>query len=347
MTPTAAALAERTGMAAARFGIRPPPVPAPLFDTYYAVMQARVVMAATSLGVFAALAERAYDSRGLSQRLGIDERGLDALLYALHALGYARGDRAGTHRLTRTARRWLTPASGKPLDRVVGEFNYDDWDHFSALEDVLRGAPPVGLHERDRDDPYWARYQGAMEQFAALVADATARAIRLRNPRTLLDLGGGPGTHAAAMCRRHPNLEATIVELEGAVRHTPRDGETRITYRAADLFRADLGGGYDVVTAHSLLHNLPPAKNVELLRRARGALRPGGTVAVLELERAPAGRAGTQIGALTGVLFWTLQHTRTYTAEEIRAWMAEAGFTRIRARRPPALAGSVLVTARR
>jgi hypothetical protein len=335
-----AALVERAGMAAARAGIRPTFAPTPLFDTYYAVMSARVVMAATSLGVIAALAERDDDAAGLAERLRLQSAGLDALLYALHTLGYVRARGGGRYALTRTARRWLAPGG---LDAVVGAFNYDSWQHFGRLEDVLSGAPPVGLHERDPADPYWGRYQEAMGQFAALSAGPVARAIRVRSPRRLLDLGGGPGVHAAAMCARHPQLEATVVELEGAAR-LARPHE-RVTYLTGDLFTTGLGTGYDVVTAHSVLHNLPPERCRELIRRAHAATAPGGTFAALELERAPAGRAGTQIGALTGVLFWVLQHSRTYTAAEMRGWLAAAGFTRIRAKRPPALAGSVLLLA--
>jgi cyclopropane fatty-acyl-phospholipid synthase-like methyltransferase len=233
----------------------------------------------------------------------------------------------------------------------VSEFVYDDWRHFSRLEDVLEGGPPEGLHDRAADDPYWERYQLGMHALQREIAPAIARAIRVRSPRRLLDVGGGPGTHAMAMCRRHPGLEATVVELApaaaiGAEIVALEGFGDRIRYRVGDALETDLGSGYDVVTVHNVLHNLPPGDCARLLERARAALAPDGTLAVHEIERPPPGRAGTRIAGALGVLFWTLQHTRAYTAGELGAWLREAGCRRVRLKRPATAPGTVLALGR-
>ena len=51
-----------------------------------------------------------------------------------------------------------------------------------------------------------------------LAGDDVARMIPTRNPKRMLDLAGGHGGYAIAMCRRHADLTVTIVELEGAAR---------------------------------------------------------------------------------------------------------------------------------
>jgi 2-polyprenyl-3-methyl-5-hydroxy-6-metoxy-1,4-benzoquinol methylase len=348
VTATRAALAERAGLAAHALLPLGALAPTPLFDTYHAVMTSRIVMAATKLGVFAALAAGSSDAAGVARRTGIRDDGADVLLVALASLGYVRACRDGTYSLTATSRRWLDPNA---LRRFVAEFVYDDWAHFSRLEDILTGGPPEGLNDRDPDDPYWERYQFGMHALARHSAPAVARAIRVRSPRRLLDVGGGPGSYAIEMCRRHPQLEVTVVELEGAARlgcevvALEGLGE-RIRYRVGDALETDLGTGYDVVTVHNVLHNLPPASCAKLLQRACAALRPGGTAAVLEIERPPAGRAGTRIAGALGVLFWILQRTRAYTAEELSAWLREAGCRRIRLKRPVSLPGAVLALGR-
>jgi hypothetical protein len=76
------------------------------------------------------------------------------------------------------------------------------------------------------------------------------------------------------------------------------------------------------------------------------AAADGGTIAVLEVERPPPGRTGPRIGTALGVLFWLLQHTRTYTAAEIAGWLRDAGCRRIKVKRPAALPGSALLLAR-
>ncbi|MEX2193701.1 MAG: class I SAM-dependent methyltransferase [Thermoleophilaceae bacterium] len=116
----------------------------------------------------------------------------------------------------------------------------------------------------------------------------------------------------------------------------------RVRHEVGDVFEADLGEGWDLVTANSIVHHLEPERAVALLARAREALRPGGSASVLQLERA----AGNQLGALTGMLFFIISRARTYTAGELRGFFEAAGYERVRARRHRLLPGNVLVTGR-
>jgi cyclopropane fatty-acyl-phospholipid synthase-like methyltransferase len=217
---------------------------------------------------------------------------------------------------------------------------------------VLRGGAPIGLHDRPPDDPLWSDYQAAMAQLGELTADLVARAISVEHPRRLLDLGGGPGLHAAAMCRRHPGLEATVVELEApaalARERLAREGlADRVHYEVGDLFAIELGTGYDVVTAHQVLHNLEEERCVELLRRARTALKRGGTVAVLEPEQPPPGRPGSLIPTVGSLAFMTFTGTRCWTATELRDFFVRAGLAEIEERRPLMLSGNLVLLGRR
>jgi ubiquinone/menaquinone biosynthesis C-methylase UbiE len=350
MLPDRVALLERVALAASRLGVVPPPMPLPFFDAFLGLMAARALMAATSLGVFAALAEQPDDAAGLARRTGLVEDRLAVLLVALVSLGYLRR-RRGRYRLTRTAQRWLAPGGRPGLDALVGRLAYWDWRAMDELEDVLRGGAPIGLHERPPDDPLWSDYQAAMAQLAALTAEGVAQAIPVERPRRLLDLGGGPGLHAAAMCRRHPGLEATVVELEApaalARESLAREGlAERIHYEVGDFFSIQLGAGYDVVTVHQVLHNLDAERCVELLRRARAVLEPGGILAVLEPEQPPAGRPGSLVPAVGSLAFLTFTATRCWTATELHDLFARAGITEIEVRRPLRLSGNVVVLGR-
>jgi hypothetical protein len=102
----------------------------------------------------------------------------------------------------------------------------------------------------------------------------------------------------------------------------------RIEFVVGDMFTSDLGEGYDIATAFQILHHFDQDVNVELLTRAREALRDGGTVAVLEQERPPKGERGSTIGALTGLLFYATSRARTYTAKELTTFVAVPGARR-------------------
>jgi len=325
-------------------------VPNALFETYFAFMAARVLMAATSLGIFEALAERPDDVTGLARRLELDPAGVDVLLLVLRSQGYLE-ERDGRLRNSAQAERFLLHAAPESLTAWIGGFNYDMWEHFGHLEEVVRTGEPIGLHERAPDDPYWERYLRGLFELSKLSAEVVARLIPAERPRRLIDLAGGHGGYAMALCRRHPDLTATIVELEGGARVgraiVREEGMAdRVGFEEGDLFSHDPGTGYDIATAFNIVHHFDAERSVELLRRARAALRPGGTMAVLELERPGANRRGSPVGTLTGVLFFVTSAARTYTAAELAELFAAAGFRRVRARRHVELPGSVVIVGR-
>ena len=325
-------------------------VPTPLLETFEAMAMARTIIAGASLGIFDALAERQDSAEGLARRLKLDPQGCDILLVALHALGYVE-ERAGRYRNAPAVERYILRDSPQSLRAYVETFNQDMWDEFSRLDDAVRTGETSGLHSRAPDDPYWERYMRGLFELSRLAGDDVARLIPAREPRRMLDLAGGHGGYAMAMCRRHPELRVTIAELEGAVRVAreivrEEQMDDRIEFLVGDMFEVDLGRDYDVATAFQILHHFDEDQNVELLTRAREALREGGTVAVLEQERPPPGERGTTIGALTGLLFYVTSRARTYTADELSTFVEAAGFDRVRQRRLARFPGHVIVTGR-
>lgn len=325
-------------------------IPTPLLETFEAMAMARAIMAGVSLGIFEALAEEPDDADGLAVRLGLNPLGTDILLIALHAIGYL-DQRGGLYRNTPAVEKFVLTDSPQTLAAYVGGFNRDMWDEFSRVEEAVSTGTSSGLHERDPDDPYWERYMRGLFDLTRLAGDEVAKLIPVRNPKRMLDLAGGHGGYAIAMCRRHSDLTVTIAELEGAARIgreivREQGMEDRIDFLVGDMFTTPLGDGYDVATAFQILHHFDEDVNVELLTRAREALRDGGVIAVLEQERPPAGERGSTIGALTGLLFYVTSRARTYTADELKTFVEAAGFNRVRERRSGRLPGHVVITGR-
>jgi SAM-dependent methyltransferase len=325
-------------------------VPTPLLETFEAMAMARAIMAGVTLGIFDALDEQPDDADRLARRLKLDPRGTDILLVALHALGYLE-HRNGRYRNAPAIEKFVLPDSPQTLRAYIGAFNEDMWNEFSRTEQAIRTGEASRLHERAPDDPYWERYMRGLFDLTRLAGDDVARLIPTRNPKRMLDLAGGHGGYAIAMCRRHADLTVTIAELEGAARIgreivREQGMADRIDFLVGDMFEADLGEGYDVATAFQILHHFDEDVNVELLTRAHEALRDGGTVAVLEQERPPTGKRGSTIGALTGLLFYATSRARTYAADELSTFIEAAGFNRVKVRRSQRLPGHVLITGR-
>jgi SAM-dependent methyltransferase len=306
----------------------PSPEPDPFEHSFVAMIAARAVVTATSLGLFEALAERPDDASGLAERLGCDPLGAEALLAALHSLGYVEAD-GESYRLAPAASRLLVRSSPESLATFVAGQSALHWDVLSHLDEVLRTRRPYGVHEQG-DPGLWEAYIRGLYELSRAEQDANAALVGVEEPRELLDVAGGHGGFAMAMCRRHPALHATILDLPASAavgrRIVEEEGVAdRIDFVEGDVFETELGEGLDVVSVFNLVHHLSPEQNVELLRRAREALAPGGAVVVGDSERPKPGETPSEVGALSGLLFYAMSRARTYTLEEIVGWFAEAG----------------------
>jgi SAM-dependent methyltransferase len=324
-------------------------VPVPLFEAFVGYVQARAIIAGSTLGIFRALDERPDDAAGLAARLELDPLGAATLLVALHTTGYL-DVRDGRYAPSAVTRKWLLPGAARTLEPYLGAFNADMWEWVSGLEAAVRTGRGAGLHAMDRDDPRWLRYMRGLFALARFGGADVAWGVDAGAPRRMLDLAGGHGGFAIALCDRHPGLRATVLDLEPAVaagRELVREHgyADRVDFTAGDLFEADYGSNFDLVFCGQIVHHLAPADAVELLRRARSALRPGGIVAVYEQEAPPPGERGHQLGVLVGLLFFATSAARTYGAGEVGAFLGEAGFRDIRIRRPRRLPGTFVARA--
>jgi len=309
--------------------------PVPVAEAMFGMGVARVVMAGVRLGIYAELARGPATAEALAERLGLDPRGTVHLLACLTTLGHLRrrGDR---YELRGRLRRWLDPASPTYVGTFL-DFNEDQWAWWSRLEEAVRTGRGFDIHGAPPEDPFWRRYVTAMYELARLAAPEVARRLRLpRRPRRLLDLGGGHGWYAAELCRRHPTLQATVLDLPGSVRIgraiIERAGMSgRVTFVEGDFLRDDLGGPYDGVLCFQVIHHLTPAQNVELFRRVRRVLVPGGTLAVLDYFASP--RLRRPDAAFLGLHFYLTSAASTYTEADLRAWLRDAGWDRVHRRR--------------
>jgi 2-polyprenyl-3-methyl-5-hydroxy-6-metoxy-1,4-benzoquinol methylase len=294
---------------------------------------ARSVIAGVRLGLFACLARAPATHEELAADLETVPAATRLLLESLAAAGHVRRD-GDRYELARRARRWLDPAS----ETYVGTFieNCGDyWDWWDRLEEIVRTGEAVEIHEYAPDHPHWRRYIRGQFEIARLSSREVAKALRLQpDPTALLDVAGGHGWYSAELCRRHPTLRATVVDLEGSAavgreiiaEHGMSD---RVSHVVGDMMSADLGGPYDGTLCFNIVHHLPPEGNVELLRRIHSVLRPGGTVAVLDLFL-PERNRRPDTGAFLGLFFYLTSAAATYTEAELEDWLRAAGFERPR-----------------
>jgi SAM-dependent methyltransferase len=300
---------------------------------------ARALSTAVMLGVFDALHESPQTFAELAERLSLDPLGAETLLTTLRTLGYVEADEGERLRNTDVSERQLVSSSPESIATFVGAQADLHWETLALLPEAVRDGKAYAMHEERHDETErWRAYIHGLFEISRPEHEANAAMVPVADPRTLVDVAGGHGGFSMAMCRRHPGLHATVLDLPPSVavgrEIVAEEGfSDRIAFREGDVFEIGLGEDVDVVSVFNLIHHLPEERDRELCRMARAALRPGGCLVIGDSARPEPGEQVSEHGAISSLLFYAWSHSRNFRPSEIRAWMREAGFGEVETHR--------------
>jgi hypothetical protein len=324
-------------------------VPVPLIDVLFGPLKARAIMAGVSLGVFQAIGDGERAVADLARTLQLDSAALELLLRTLVVCDYIvqRGERFA---LSSLARQTMVEGGSMPLVGYL-RFTYTQWEFIGQLETLVRTGRGLDFHDTMTADDKWHDYQLGMLELARIEAPVVAAKVPVRRGATsLLDLGGSHGLFGAAICRKHPRLRSTVIDLPQAVAQARPLAEAAgiadvVTHREGDLLTSDLGHDHDVVLLANVLHHFGAERMVPILARARDAMRADATIAIWEAE-APKKGSRASHGDAVALYFRLTSTAGAYHADDYSEWLREAGFGAVRVARPALSPGNVLVTGR-
>jgi len=300
-----------------------------LMDTMRAFQESRVLLTAVELDVFTAVGDGATAPQ-VAAKLGANPRATESLLNALVAM-QALAKTGDLFRNTPATARYLV--GGSSDDARPGLLHtVNMWSSWSTLTDCVRTGTAVGYQEFTERDPKWmqnfiaAMHRGALAQAPSLVAAVGAKGVK-----RLLDVGGGSGAYAIAFAQASTDLHAEVLDLAAVVpmaqKHIDEAGlSARVRTRVGDLRKDDFGRNYDLVLLSAICHMLSPGENRDLFRRCHRALATGGRIVIRDFilepdKTAPKGAALFALNMLVAT-----QGGSTYTEQEYRSWLEQAGF---------------------
>ena len=293
---------------------------AELRKLYMGFTSARVVITANNLGFFDCL-KKAANAADTAKKLKTDERATEILLDALAGLGLVVKSKDGRYRNAVVSNRYLVKGMRLYQGDIVSHAS-TMWQNFSCLDKVVRTGRPA------RQGFDHESFIMGMHNLTVLRTEGLIKAIGLSAVRTMLDLGGGPGTNAMAMAKK--GVKATIFDLPETIaiarKVARREGVKGLNYITGDFHVDSIGSGYDLILLSQIFHAFSIEENKALLSKCRNALNPGGRVVVQEFpindaRTFPPHSALFSVNMLVGT-----ESGRCYPPREMKQWLAETGF---------------------
>ena len=302
--------------------------PGRLFGLASAFWQPCALHAAVKLDVFSALAGVPSSAAELAQRLKTSERGLELLLNALAAMELLEKN-GSEFRNSSLAETYLDRNRPDYVGHIVMHHHYlvEAW---SRLDEAVVSGHPVETEGEDEEKERESFLMG-MFNLAVAIAPAISGSIDLSGRRRLLDLGGGPGTHAVFFCKANPELHATVFDRATtrpfAEKIARRYGMSdRVDFAAGDFHLDPIPGRYDVAWLSQILHSNTPDECRGLIEKTAAALDPGGLMLIHEFFLDD-NRAAPLFPALFSLNMLINNYGRSYSASETKEMMVEAGLT--------------------
>ncbi len=333
--------------------------PAQLLEMVNAFRVSRIILSAAELKVFDHLSGSAKASGDVASLLRTDVRATDRLLNALVSIGL----------LVKENHQFLnTPFSDKFLNSTSPAYmsglalTNHTWKTWSTLTDAVKVGTSVYFEDpiNKRPEEWKQSFIAAMHRRAGPQAVEVADFLDLTNVKRILDVGGGSGAFTLEFLSRNPEMTGVVFDLPRIVGITEkyvndtryeirdtrkvipdpkskRSGDRRsqsripdrISVKAGDYLKDDFGSGYDLVFMSAIIHINSPEENQLLIRKGAEALNPGGQLVILD-HIMNEDRTEPQVGAIFAInMLVGTKHGDTYTENELKSWMLEAGLSDI------------------
>jgi len=210
----------------------------------------------------------------ISRELGINAKFACKICDVLSNLGLL--ERIGdAYKNTELSSLYLKGDSPLSQLSVIESLN-EEFKVWNGLNEALRGDQAQIDEELFFEDrvPSLASEMlcGELQRTVRIIADLP----EFKRAKRLLDLGGGHGLYAIAFTKLNKHLRAYVFDLPGVLKHTLRYMKLfkaeRVEVISGDLFRDDIGAGYDVI----FLSYIPGGKNPSLIPKIHSSLKAGG-----------------------------------------------------------------------
>lgn len=322
----------------------PAPNPGLVFENLNAHQRSAALRTAIELNLFRAVGQGPADALTLASRCSASPRGIRVLCDFLVIMGLLEKS-DGIYSHTPTSAAFLDPASPSSLHSTARFLSLSEMrgtiDNLTEIVRTGRTTLP-GNGSVEPDNPIWVEFAHSMAPMMAPLAGPLGTVVLngRTGPMRILDIAAGHGLFGIEIAKQHPEAHIVACDwprvLDVAEANAGKAGVAdRFERLPGSAFEVDFGGPYDAVLLTNFLHHFDMPTCTDLLKKVRGALKPGGLSATLEFVPNEDRVTPPMPAAFSLVMLVSTPAGDAYTFREYEAMHREAGFTQIEAHPVP------------
>jgi ubiquinone/menaquinone biosynthesis C-methylase UbiE len=327
--------------------------PERLMELSFAYAPPLIIAAAVNNKVFDSLETCARTADEVAKETDAPPRALRILMNALVGLKLLKKDRQERYSLTPESAAFLV--SNKPGTQAgfFGTVAPQLISRWLRLTEVVReGRPAVSVNQETEGTEFFSQLVENIIPMSYPSAQALAEHLKLSKAKSqtrVLDLAAGSGIWGIALAQNSPGVLVTAVDWAGMIPTTKRITEKfgmrkRFEFVEGDLLEADFGNGYDIATLGHILHSEGKERSRQLLKKTFRALKPGGTIAIAEWLVNDQRTEPVHSLMFAVQMLVNTEKGDTFSFNEIKSWLEEAGFQKVRKVQAPGPSPLVVAT---
>jgi ubiquinone/menaquinone biosynthesis C-methylase UbiE len=262
-------------------------------------------------------------------------------------------DRQSRYSLTPESQAFLISEKPGTLAGFFGSILPVLTSRWLRLTDIVRdGRPPVAVNQETEGTEFFSQLVETIIPMSYPGAQKLADHLKVANAKEqvrVIDLAAGSGIWGIAVAQKSPRVRVTAVDWAGMIPTTKRITEKfgvrdRFDFIEGDLSEANFGSGYDVATLGHILHSEGEERSRQLLKKTFRALKSGGTIAIAEwLVNDDRTKPLPSLMFSVQMLVNT-EKGNTFSFNEIKEWLEDAGFKKVRKLEAPGPSPLILAT---
>ncbi len=323
--------------------------PKTIIKNIYGMFPALIMLEGIKLNLFATIGNRAMDLNSIAERLNVKTNMLSPLLFGLVMAGLLNVE-DGLFTNTHESYKYLghEPADFSNHVRFLIEKALKVLSETAIT--IRKGEPQAkidwsGSKGKSTANFFRGQFSGTLQAGREL-----AQKIEVSDSHHILDVAGGSGGVAIALCESFLNVKVSVIDLPEVVSITrefiTEKGLTdRIDIISGDVVKNPPDGQYNAAVLRSFIQVLSPDNAKQALKNIGSVIASGGAVYII-------GRflddsyLYPEISVAHNLIFLNLYNEgRAHTGQEYHEWLSSAGFIKIDIQYDAFSDGSGLITA--